>query len=137
MDIAINLETAVQILLAAAAALSLLFMVKGLVDMQKINAADANVLEVQGVVRKATPRGSGMMAVVTLNVEGEVRYVDCMLPGPLFGRCRYQATDFVRVLWRRGDARAVSVHTIRQGQAMFIIGIMALAVCGLLAFWLL
>ncbi|MBR3763029.1 MAG: hypothetical protein IKK57_00585 [Clostridia bacterium] len=134
MDIAAMIPLAGKGMLALAAALSLWFMARGLMDMQRVNTADPDVLELQGIIRQLTPRGRyDMQAVVTIQAEDEVKHVDCLLPGGWLKGRKRQVTDFVRVYWRRGDARAVAVQSVRDGQIMFIIGILALAVSGLLA----
>ena len=121
-----------KLLMAAAAVIGLGFMVKGLIDMQRINAAAPDVLELPAVVRQLTPDGKDMNAMLTLNVEDEVVHVSCHLPGPWFGRSKRQVTDLVRVYWRKGDKRAVAAETIRDGQRMFIIGFVALTAIALL-----
>lgn len=121
-----------RVLLGAAALVCLWFIVKGLIDMQRINAGDSDVLELQGIVRHVGPHGRfDSQAVVTLNVEEEVRHVECLLPGPWFGLRNHRVTDIVRVLWRRGDKRAVAVQTIRDGQKMFLIGFLSLVAAAL------
>lgn len=127
------MELTAKLLLGAAALVSLWFMVKGLIDMQRVNTTDAQVLEVEGLVRRVSPHGRyDTMAVLTISVEDTVAHVDCLLPGPWFGRRQHHVTDLVRVLWRRGEPRAVAVQTIRDGQRMFIIGIIALTVTAVL-----
>lgn len=134
MDVSAILAMAGKVMLGAAAAVSLWFMARGIMDMQRVNAADPEVLELLGVVRQLTSRSrDDLLAVVTINAGDDVRQVDCVLPGGWFGRRKWQVTDFVRVLWRRGDARAVAVQTIRDGQTMFIVGIVALVMSGVLA----
>ena len=127
-----------KILLAAAALISLAYFVKGLLDMQRVNTADPEVLELQGVVRELRDVGGGAAeATVTLNADDEVVHVQCHLPGPwLVGRKR-QVTDLVRVLWRKGDKRAVAAETIADGQTMFILGFAGLAAAVLLYIFLL
>lgn len=121
-----------KVLLGAAALICLWFIVKGLIDMQRINTSDSDVMELQGVVRMVEPHGRfDSQAVVTLNVEDEVLHVECLLPGPWFGRRNHRVTDIVRVLWRRGDKRAVAVQTIRDGQRMFLTGFLALVAAAL------
>ena len=69
-----------KLLLGAAAGVCLWFMVQGLIDMQRINAGAEDVMETQGVVRQLQPHGRyDSHAVVTLNVEGDVTHVDCVL----------------------------------------------------------
>ena len=134
MDVLEVIALAGKVMLGAAAAVSLWFMARGIMDMQRVNTADPEVVELLGVVRQVTPRGKfDVQAVVTINAEEEVRHVDCLLPGKWFSRKTWQVTDFVRVLWRKGETRAVAVQTIRDGQVMFIVGIVALALSGLLA----
>lgn len=134
MDVAALVALAGKVMLAAAAAVSLWFMLRGLMDMQRMNTADPEVLEIQAVIRELTPHGRfDQLAVVTISLEEEVKHVDCILPGGWFGAKRRQVTDFVRVLWRKGDVRAVALQTIRDGQTMFILGILSLALSGLLA----
>ena len=127
------MEMLAKVLLGGAALISLWFTVRGLIDMQRVNTADPDVLELQGVVRELqTMSGGAVDATITLNAGDEVRHVRCLLPGPwLLGRKR-QVTDLVRVLWRRGDQRAVARETIRDGQAMFILGFAGLALAALL-----
>lgn len=127
-----ELELIAKLLLGAAAGVCLWFIVKGMIDMQRINAGAEDVLETQGVVRQVQPlRHGDCQAVLTLNVEEDVIHVDCVLPGPwLFGR-QHCVTDLVPVFWRRGDKRAVAVQTIRDGQRMFLIGFIALAAVAL------
>lgn len=121
-----------KLLLGAAALVCLWFIVKGLIDMQRVNTSDSDVLELQGVVRQVEPHGRfDSQAVVTLNVEDEVLHVECLLPGPWFGRRSHRVTDVVRVLWRRGEKRAVAVQTIRDGQRMFILGFLSLVAAAL------
>ena len=123
-----ELELIAKVLMGAAAAVCLWFIIKGLIDMQRINAGAEDVVETQGVVRQVKPlQGGASHAVITLNVEDEVVHVDCELPGPWLGGRKHRVTDVVAVLWRRGDARAVAVQTIRDGQRMFLIGFIALA----------
>lgn len=122
------MELMAKLFMAAAAAVSLWFIVKGLMDMQRVNTADSEVLLVQGVVRQLRPLGrSGEMAVATVNVDDAVVHVECMLPGPWFGRKKRRVTDIVPLYWRRGDTSAVSADTISDGQKMFIIGFAGLA----------
>lgn len=119
-------------LLGAAALICLWFIVRGMIDMQRINAGAEDVLETQGVVRQVRLlRHGDCQAVLTLNVEADVIHVDCVLPGPWFFGRRHRVTDIVPVLWRRGDKRAVAVQTIRDGQRMFLIGFIALAAVAL------
>lgn len=122
-----------QLLLGAAALVCVWFVVRGLIDMQRINTSDPNVLEMDGVVRQVSPHGRyDSDAVITLNVEDEVIHVDCRLPGPWIGRRNHRVTDMVRVFWRRGDKRAVAADTIRDGQRMFLIGFVLLAASAVL-----
>lgn len=122
-----------KVLLAGAVLISLWFVIRGLLDMQRINTADPEVLELQGVVRDMQPAAKGNVeATLTLNVGEEVCHVQCLLPGPwLWGR-RRQVTDLVRVHWRRGEMRAVAAQTISDGQLMFILGFAGLAAAVLL-----
>ena len=121
------MELFAQLTMGLAALVALWFVVRGLMDMQRINSADDEVLELSGLVRQITPHGRyDSMAVVTLNVEDDVVHVDCLLPGPWFGRKRHRVTDLVTVLWRRGEKRAVALQTVRDGQRMFIVGFGAL-----------
>lgn len=129
----LDLMLIAQLLMAAAALVCVWFIVKGLIDMQRINTSDAAVLELDGVVRQVSPHGrSDSDAVITLNVEEDVVHVDCRLPGPWIGRRKHRVTDVVRVFWRRGDKRAVAADTIRDGQRMFLIGFVVLALTALL-----
>ncbi len=122
-----------KLLLAAAAVVSVWFLIRGLIDMQRVNTADGDVLEVRGVVRQLKRHGRfDSQAVVTLNVDDIVVHVDCLLPGPWFGRKKHQVTDVVRLLWRRGETQAVAVDTIRDGQRMFIIGFAALTLAAIM-----
>ena len=122
-----------KVLLCAAALICVWFMVRGMIDMQRINTEDSDVLELPGVVRQVKPHGRfDSLAVVTLNTEEGVHQVDCVLPGPWFGQPKHRVTDLVRVFWRRGDARAVAANTIRDGQRMFIIGVVGIAIAALL-----
>lgn len=128
-----ELELIAKVLMGAAAAVCLWFIIKGLIDMQRINAGAEDVVETQGVVRQVKPlQGGASHAVITLNVEDEVVHVDCELPGPWLSGRKHRVTDVVAVLWRRGDARAVAVQTIRDGQRMFLIGFIALALTAVL-----
>lgn len=127
------MDVLAKVLLAGAMLISLGFIVRGLLDMQRVNTADPDVVELRGVVRELSKgRGGSMEATLTLNPGDEVCHVQCTLPGPWLCGRRRQVTDLVRVLWRRGDATAVAVQTIRDGQAMFILGCAALAVVVLL-----
>lgn len=129
----LDLMLIAQLLMAAAALVCVWFIVKGLIDMQRINTSDAAVLELDGVVRQVSPHGrSDSDAVITLNVEEDVVHVDCRLPGPWIGCRKHRVTDVVRVFWRRGDKRAVAADTIRDGQRMFLIGFVVLALTALL-----
>ena len=126
-----------RVLMGAAVLVCLWFIVKGLIDLQRVNTGDSSVLEVQGVVRQVTPSGRfDSEVVLTLNVEDEVHHVDCRLPGPWIGRRNHRVTDVVRVYWRMGDKRAVAVDTIRDGQRMFLIGFVGLAITALMLFLL-
>ncbi len=128
-----DLVLTAKLLLGAAACICIWFMVAGLIEMQRINAGAEDVVETQGVVRQLQPQGRyDSHAVLTLNVQDEVVHVDCILPGPWFGRSKYRVTDLVPVLWRRGDKRAIAVQTIRNGQRMFLIGVVGLAVAALM-----
>ena len=127
------MEWIAKLLLGAAALVSLWFVIRGMIDMQRVNAADSDVVEATGVVRQVHPRGRfDQQGVVTLNVDDQVVHVDCVLPAPWFSFRRWQVTDLIPVLWRRGDARATAVATIRDGQRMFIIGVAALAAVAVL-----
>ncbi|MBQ7848093.1 MAG: hypothetical protein IJ343_00005, partial [Clostridia bacterium] len=76
-----------RILMGAAGLVCLWFIVKGLIDLQRVNTGDSSVLEVQGMVRQVTPSGRyDAETVLTLNVNDEVYHVDCRLPGPWLGR---------------------------------------------------
>jgi len=122
-----------KLLLGAAACVCIWFMVAGLIEMQRINAGAEDVVETQGVVRQLQPHGRfDSHAVLTLNVEDEVIHVDCILPGAWLGKSKYQVTDLVQVLWHKGDKRAVACRTIRDGQRMFLIGVIGLAVAALM-----
>lgn len=122
-----------QVLLGAAAAVCLWFIVAGLIEIQRINAGAEDVVETQGVVRQVGPHGRfDSQAVLTLNVEDEVIHVDCVLPGAWLGRRNHRVADVVPVLWRRGDKRAIAVQTIRDGQRMFLVGFIALALTAVL-----
>lgn len=128
-----EMEWMAQLLLGAAALVCLWFIIRGLIEMQRINAGAPDVVETQGVVRQVQPHGRfDSLAVLTLNVEDEVVHVDCVLPGPWLGRRKHRVTDMVPVLWRRGDKRAVAVQTIRDGQRMFLVGFLALAMAAVL-----
>lgn len=114
-------------LLITAAALCLWLLVTGLIDMQRINAGDSDVIETQGVVRQVHRKGVNVLAVVTLNVDDEVVRVDCPMHCPLLAFSRPRVTDMVPVLWRRGESSAVAVSTIRKGQRRFLTGFIGLA----------
>lgn len=124
------MEMIAKVLLALSALISVWFVIKGLMDMQRVNTADPAVIELQGVVREL--RHGGSQAIVTINAGEEVRHVLCDLPGPWIAGRRRQVTDLVPVLWRRGENRAVAAETIRDGQTMFIIGFAALALAAVL-----
>lgn len=127
------MDLIVKLLLGAAALVAMWFMVKGLIDMQRVNTTDAQVLEVNGLVRQLTPHGRyDMTAVMTVCVDDEVSHVDCILPGPWLGKAAYRVTDLVPILWRKGEPRAVAVQTIRDGQRMFLVGIAALTLAAVL-----
>lgn len=127
------MELTAKVTLAMAALVALWFVIRGLMDMQRVNTADENVLEVSGLVRQVTSHGRfDSMAVLTLNVEDEVVHVDCLLPGAWLGRKRYRVTDIIPVLWRRGETKAVAVQSIRDGQRMFVIGFAALVLAAVL-----
>lgn len=127
------MDLVVQLLLGAAAMVAIWFMVRGLIDMQRVNTADVQVMEVQGLVRQLTPHGRfDMLAVLTVCVDDEVSHVDCILPGPWLGKSAYRVTDLVPILWRKGEPRAIAVQTIRDGQRMFLIGIAALTLSAVL-----
>ena len=128
-----ELELLAKMLLGAAVVVCLWFIVRGMIEMQRINASAEDVLELQGVVRQVTPLVNGdCQAVLTLNVDEDVLHVDCVLPGPWLAGRRHQVTDIVPVLWRRGDRRAVALQTIRDGQRMFLIGFVSLAAAALI-----
>ena len=123
------MELTAKLLLGAGALIALWFMIRGLIDMQRVNTTDPQVLEVEGLVRQLTPAGRGdAMAVLTLNVDDEVNHVDCLLPGPWFSGRKHRVTDLVRVWWRKGDPRAVAAQTIVDGQRMFLLGVVSLTV---------
>lgn len=127
------MELFAKVTLGLAALVALWFVIRGMMDMQRINSTDEDVIEVSGLVRQLTPRGRyDTMAVVTLNVEDEVIHVDCLLPGPWFGRKRHQVTDLVKVLWRKGEKHAIAQQTVRDGQRMFIVGFGALVLAAVL-----
>lgn len=127
------MEIIAKIMLAMAALVALWFVIRGLMDMQSVNGADEEVLELSGVVRQLTPHGRyDAMAVLTLNVDDEVVHADCLLPGAWIGRRKYQVTDLIPVLWRRGEAKAVAVQSIRDGQRMFVVGFGALVLAAVL-----
>ncbi len=117
-----------KLFLLAAAGVSVWFVVRGLMDMLRVNAADADVMQVRGVVRQLSPHGRfDQQAVLTLNVEEAVVRVRCILPGPWFSRSKRRVTDLVDVYWKKGATEAVACQTVRDGQRMFIIGFVALA----------
>lgn len=122
-----------RLMMGAAALVCLWFIVKGLIDMQRINTSDSSVIETQGVVRHTTPSGRyDTEAVVTLNIGEEVHHVACLLPGPWLGKRRRRVTDIVRVYWRKGDKRAVAADTIEEGQKMFLVGFVFLVLTALM-----
>lgn len=112
--------------LAAAGLICVWFIIRGLIEMQRINAGDSDVVEVQGVVRQTRRSSAGVRAVVTLNVDDEVLHADCMLPRKWFSRRVARVTDVVTVLWHKRESYAVAVQTIRNGQRLFLIGILGL-----------
>lgn len=117
-------------LLAAAGLVSLGVMVRGLIDMQRINTADGDVIETRGIVRRLTGRkGHRTKAELTLNVDDTAQTVECLLPG----KRRHRVTDVVPVYWRRGEPHAVAVSTIRGGQGRFLLGFLALAAAAVAA----
>ncbi len=122
-----------KLALGAAALVAVWFIIRGLMDMQAIDTADKDVVELQGVVRRVAPHGRfDQMAVLTITANDEVRHVDCLLPGPWVGKRRHRVTDLVRVLWKKGSARAVALETLRNGQRMFLIGFISLALAALM-----
>lgn len=123
---------AVKTLMAGAVLICLWFMVRGLIDMQRINTADKDVLELKATVRQLTFLGHDWDAVLTLNVDDDVVHVSCRLPGSWFGRKTRQVTDWVRVYWRRGDKQAVAEETLRYGQRAFLVGFVGIALTALL-----
>lgn len=128
----ITMEETMKLMLLAAAGIAVCFLVRGLMDMLRVNAADARVLQVRGVVRQLSAHGRfAQQAVLTLNVEEAVVRVKCILPGPLLGRSKRRVTDLVDVYWQKGATEAVACQTVRDGQRMFIIGFVALAAAGL------
>lgn len=110
---------AARILLGAVMLLALWMVIGGLMDMQRINTQDPEVLELLGTVRRLD--GNGRTAALTVISEDEVLHVSCKLPG------RYMVTDLVPLLWRRGSLEAVAVKTITRGQRRFLLGILLLA----------
>ena len=124
-----------RVLACAAALVCLWFIVKGLIDLQRINTGDSSLIETQGIVRQVSPSGRfDSEAVLTLNIDDEVYHVDCRLPGPWFGRRSHRVTDLVPVYWQKGDKRAVAAATIQDGQRMFILGFVGLAIAALILF---
>lgn len=111
---------AVRVLLGLGMIGSLWMVVSGLIDMQRINTQDEDVLELVGTVRRLGV--DGRKAQLNIKVEDEVLRVNCLLPGK-----RHAVTDLVPVLWRKGGMDAVAEATITRGQRRFLLGILLLA----------
>ncbi|MBQ8201996.1 MAG: hypothetical protein IJZ74_09565 [Clostridia bacterium] len=122
-----------KILMGASALICIWFIIRGLMLAQLAGANDGQTLWLNAVVRQVKPKGRyDSQAVLTLNVDEAVVHVDCLLPGPWMSRKKPQVTDLVRVLWRRGETKAVAEQTIKDGQTMLILGFAALALIAVL-----
>ena len=104
---------AVRVLLGLGMAGSLWMIISGLIDMQRINTQDENVLELVGTIRRLD--ADGRRVQLNIKVEDEVLYVNCLLPGK-----RHAVTDLVPVMWRKGSMEAVAAATITQSYMQMI-----------------
>lgn len=111
---------AARVLLGLGMAGSLWMIISGLIDMQRINTQDEDVLELVGTVRRLD--ADGRKAQLNIAVEDEVLHVNCLLPGK-----RHAVTDLVPVMWRKGSMDAVAAATITHGQRRFLFGVLLLA----------
>lgn len=114
-----DLLLAARILLGIGMISAFGMVISGLIDMQRINTQDPDVLELTGTVRRLDDEGRRAQLIIT--ADDEVFRVRCSLHG---GRC--QVTDLVPVLWRRGSDEAVAAETIARGQRRFLLGILLL-----------
>lgn len=111
---------AVRVLLGLGMLGALWMIISGLMDMQRINTQDQEVLELLGTLRRL--EADGRNAQLTITTENEVLHVTCRLHGK-----HHAVTDLVPVLWRKGSMEAVAVATIARGQRRFLLGILLLA----------
>ena len=111
---------AVRVLLGLGIAGWLWMIISGLIDMQRINTQDENVLELVGTIRRLD--ADGRRVQLNIKVEDEVLYVNCLLPGK-----RHAVTGLAPVMWRKGSMEAVAAAPITRGQRRFLFGILLLA----------
>lgn len=117
----------IQALPGVAIALSLLLVVRGLWLIQRANAAEEDVLQVNAVVREIVHIGwFSSQVMLTLPLEDLVLHVPCRVPRGRLAGGKARVTDVVPVLWRRGAMEAVALQTIRIGQVMLVTGFAAM-----------
>ena len=126
------MQTVLQVFLGVVALASFGMIIRGLIDMQRINCGESDVLTLRGVIwqMEALPHGEAR-ACVRLNVDEEVVHVDCMLLAPWYTWRRRRVTDLLTVYWRKGEKQAIAADLIRAGQRSFLLGILLLTLAAL------
>lgn len=126
--------TLLQGVLAAAMLLGLLGVVQGLRLVQRVNAANPDVLEKPAVVREILHIGwFSSRVVLSIPLEDTALHIPCRLPrGRLNGR-RIRETDVVTALWHRCAMEAVAARTVWIGQMLLTAGF-AVMICTVLVY---
>ena len=116
----------IRIGMAVAALLCAGCIIRGLMMMQNVGSGGGEI-RLQALVRQVKRVNLlDSVARVTVEAEGTVCHLECMLHGPWAGRRKVAPADLIWVIWRQGETTAVAEHCVKAGQALLIAGFAAL-----------